>query len=446
MFTRTPKSSRILLVFVVVFFLWLPNLSAKTALFNNTIDIFSPPLGYGDGIQYGPRFTYDNSNTLIENTDYGIANPDLSHFSFCFDTDMRLLLHAGEDWYRKDGQSTAYAVVTSVANGTVYDRDPGPYPGEALVLEHHLSSGLVIYSVYMHIANVPSEIIAGQPVSRGQRLGTVLSQQYDGLYPNYHPSGDDSHLHFEMRYFASAADIYADHPDCNKGDVAGRGYTHPNYPPDTYPNLSFHYTDPSTFLQKHAGIFCPLTIRAEPGCTEGGQPIENRKFELGHVSWTELGGTIIYSGSPPLPTPAYDGRWAAWLAGRNNVNDVLSQEFYVPDTCTSATLTYYVWVGTDEISPSAYDYLYVRLRDENGNLLRTIDTVTNTFTPHVWSLRMFTVPDLGQYSRQTLRLSFEATTNSTQLTNFIIDLVGLAEHCGAGAQEMLVQPATRPYP
>jgi len=55
-------------------------------------------------------------------------------------------------------------------------------------------------------------VAVNQPVLRGQTLGTVLQQYFTGRYTSYH---DDSHLHFEMRYFYDASAIYASYPSCN---------------------------------------------------------------------------------------------------------------------------------------------------------------------------------------------------------------------------------------
>ena len=181
----------------------LPNIYSQPVL---TASIFSPPLGYNDRKEYGPRFTYNNFGVLIENTDYGIQNPDLNGYSSCFQMEMRYLLHAGEDWYRSDGESTSLAEGTAVADGVVTDYNPAwDYPGEAVVIEHTMLSGQKVYSVYMHL-NEDVSVSVGQLIYRGQRIGTVKYQPYTGRYPQYHGT-DDSHLHFEVRYFASANGI-----------------------------------------------------------------------------------------------------------------------------------------------------------------------------------------------------------------------------------------------
>lgn len=121
------KKVAISLMLSILFYILQPIILPKSSIFTadaqsmDIATIFSPPLGFRDGIKYGIRITYDSNNNLIENTDYGIQNPDLSHFSNCFNLNLRELLHAGEDWYRIDRNSTSGAEVTAVANGVVYD-------------------------------------------------------------------------------------------------------------------------------------------------------------------------------------------------------------------------------------------------------------------------------------------------------------------------------------
>lgn len=85
---------------------------------------------------------------------------------------------------------------------------------------------------------------------RGQRLGTVLDQS------------DNSHLHWEIRYFADGNNIYPNYPNCNGASAPGRGYTYPEHP-DNFPSSTAGYTDPFTFVTNHAGVFLPHLMRFE---------------------------------------------------------------------------------------------------------------------------------------------------------------------------------------
>ena len=223
---------------------------------------FSLPLGYRDGVSYGPRINY-RGGLLIEDSEYGVKNPDMQGIT-CFGMDWGSIYHAGEDWYREDGQSTSQAEVTAVADGIVkylsFD-----FPGAVMIIEHDLppDGQQKIYSLYGHLD--PNSVLVGvnQGVLRGQKLGNVMLQYFDGRYTDYH---DDSHLHFEMRYFFNASNIYDNYPNCN-GYIPGRGYTYSQHPDDFPPSLPEHYTDPIALIQSRPRAFLPLIL--QPPSTQG---------------------------------------------------------------------------------------------------------------------------------------------------------------------------------
>ena len=87
-----------------------------------------------------------------------------------------------------------------------------------------------------------------------------------------------------------------------------------------------------------------------------------------------------------------------------------------------ASFSFQWWMSTEETSTTTdYDFLYVRIRDANGNLLQTLKTITNR-SPEgdPWHYEFF---DLRAYAGQTIRISFEATTDGSLRTNFWIDEV-----------------------
>ena len=88
--------------------------------------------------------------TVLENTDYGVRNPDLVHTDAtdrmgCFEVGSHRLYHAGVDLYYPNG-NTANAVVKAVSNGTVLDTIL-KQDGWVIVIEH--DNG--IYSAYWHL-------------------------------------------------------------------------------------------------------------------------------------------------------------------------------------------------------------------------------------------------------------------------------------------------------
>ena len=55
----------------------------------------------------------------------------------CFYVDWGELIHSGVDLYREDGQSTAGAEVTSIADGIIIKIQTG-FPGHVIIIEHSL--------------------------------------------------------------------------------------------------------------------------------------------------------------------------------------------------------------------------------------------------------------------------------------------------------------------
>lgn len=390
--------------------------------------IFSSPLGYRDGASYEPRINYQNG-TLIENTDYGVINPDMPGGT-CFGVNWNQIYHSGVDLYRKDGTSTKGAEVTAVADGIVkwisYD-----FPYGVIIIEHSLppDGSLKIYSLYGHLENNSVSVNVNSPVTRGQKLGVVQEQWFVGLNTPFH---DDSHLHFEMRYFYNASNIYSLSTSCN-GYLPGRGYTYPEIPDNFPPSQSQHYTNPRSFVSAHRGYFLPLIMK--PTCEEGAQLITNGGFEQGNASWNVVSYyNVILSYPNQSPVSPRTGSWLAFLGGANNINndtnmERLSQDISFISNTSSFTFTYYDKILSDEGTTQPWDYLYVRLYDGNWGFIQTIDTMDNRSKDLGYIARSINVQINPQWIGQTLHLSFEANTDSTNLTDFFIDDVGLVTHC-----------------
>ena len=180
-------------------------------------------------------------NVLTNDTRYGVRNLSLSGRK-CFGVAWNRMLHSGIDLYRLDGADAANTPVVAVADGWVayYDPSYASYPGKVVILGHLLSDGRTLYSMYGHLGSV--SVAQGQPVVRGQTVGTIL----------YQPG--DSHLHFEMRRFLDGHAIYPSYTSCN-GSAAfyyGRGYTYLIHPND-FPAADNGYVDPDRFIQSHGG-------------------------------------------------------------------------------------------------------------------------------------------------------------------------------------------------
>ncbi len=154
------------------------------------------------------------------------------------------------------------------------------------------------------------------------------------------------------------------------------------------------------------------------------------------------GNVIIANGAYP-----HSGSNYASLGGSNNQNDTLTQTISVPTGTTSAPLTFWVSINTQETGTTPYDYLYVEIHDASGNLLATPLTLENTYSTSsnntLGTYFQPTTVDLTQYAGQTIQIVFHATTDYIMPTTFLIDDVSvLATAPGGGDFALTVAPSS----
>jgi len=167
-------------------------------------------------------------------------------------------------------------------------------------------------------------------------------------------------------------------------------------------------------------INLPLVLRSH--CSPSyGQLIVNGDFGTGDAT----GWTVSRSNGPaPIVQPYGGSDYGAYMGRCNNNQDQIYQVACPAAPADWANLSFYWWMSTDEVSTTTdYDFLHVRVRDANGNLLQTLKTVTNRSVEEEWRYEYF---DLRAYAGQTIRVSFEATTDVSLPTHFWIDNVSFA--------------------
>lgn len=149
------------------------------------------------------------------------------------------------------------------------------------------------------------------------------------------------------------------------------------------------------------------------------QSLTNGGFESGSAPWvqTSSGGYNLIDTTRPRT-----GSYSAYLGGYNSGTDTIYQQVTIPATATSATLTYWWNMSTQESGTTKYDYLYARVLDANGNTLTTLQTMSNADTQNTWKQSSFS---LLAYKGQTVRIYFKGTTDSSLPTNFFVDDVSL---------------------
>lgn len=189
-------------------------------------------------------------------------------------------------------------------------------------------------------------------------------------------------------------------------------------------------------------IFLPIVIKSGSnggggggGTCPGGNLLQDGSFETGSPYWTKLAGAydIIQTDADAL-----DGAKLAWFGGYNRADDrLVSQPFTVPVGCTKLTITLHLNLSTQEITSFPYDNLYASLQPAGSLTNPQVKVADNTTRcPTCAWLRMTYTYNQIPNPGQPLRLYFRGTTDSSRLTNFLVDLVSIVGSNTASVQTM----------
>ncbi len=155
-----------------------------------------------------------------------------------------------------------------------------------------------------------------------------------------------------------------------------------------------------------------------------GSLIQDGGFEDGSGVWQEssaAGYELIDTSNP------HSGQYSADLCGYSYCDDVIGQDFTVPDNASSITLSYWWYGVTNRTARSCRDTFTVSLLDSNGNLIGTVKKACNTNANRQWQQVNVDVSSLlAGYAGQTVTVVFEAKTSGTQVTSeFFVDDVSV---------------------
>ena len=150
------------------------------------------------------------------------------------------------------------------------------------------------------------------------------------------------------------------------------------------------------------------------------QLITNGGFESGASSWTVSSGVISNSGSEVART----GSYKAWLNGYGSAHtDTLYQQVSIPAAATSASLSFWLKVSSDETTTTqAYDTLKLQIQNSSGTVLATLATYSNLNKGTAYVNKTF---DLSSYKGQTIRVYFVGVEGSVTATSFLLDDISL---------------------
>jgi PKD repeat protein len=154
--------------------------------------------------------------------------------------------------------------------------------------------------------------------------------------------------------------------------------------------------------------------------------LTNGSFSQGTSGWTLVGdfwaGTNLsnYRTSPGYAAGGVDS------VGRpqNSAVGWMYQAVTIPSGATSATLSFYYNITSQETSSTGHDVLNVTIQDSAGHYLKAVKILSNRDQASLGTYRRVSA-DVTSYKGQTIRVNFLATTNDTNPTVFRIDDVSL---------------------
>jgi len=138
----------------------------------------------------------------------------------------------------------------------------------------------------------------------------------------------------------------------------------------------------------------------------------------GSVSpWTATSG-VYCTNSTCSGETAHGGTGFAWLDGYGSAHtDSLSQTITIPAGKTSASLTFYLHIDTQETGSTAYDKLTVTATPSGGSAT-TLATYSNVNAASGYVLRTIS---LNSYIGKTVTIKFTGTEDSSLATSFVLD-------------------------
>ena len=150
-----------------------------------------------------------------------------------------------------------------------------------------------------------------------------------------------------------------------------------------------------------------------------GSLVANGGFEGGALSWTQAsnGGYQLVNSLHP-----HTGSQSAYLCGYSSCTDTLYQTVTLPATITSATLSYWTYINTQDVgSTTCSDTLAASIRTSRGATIKTVQSQCNT-AAHGWTQYTFDVTsNLSTYTGQKVKVFFQGTTKAATSSDFYLD-------------------------
>jgi len=254
------------------------NVNPASAQNTTLIEQYTPPRAFS--------YPVDLSQIAWHN-DYDVHTPIYDKMNLCYNVAYNIPYHTGQDYGFPatliKGKWVNNTPIYAVADGVVlYSSKKDPvtessggttsYPGGVVIIQHTLSDGTNIWSMYAHLD--PDKILVGASskttvvkVTKGQKIADGLIQQVT-VDKQGNLLFDNTHLHWEMRYFYDGSGIkQAPNYQSTCAGIPGPGYSYNTNDalahPDNFQAVvgknkdgtliyqTYHWTNPAQFVATH---------------------------------------------------------------------------------------------------------------------------------------------------------------------------------------------------
>ncbi len=164
-----------------------------------------------------------------------------------------------------------------------------------------------------------------------------------------------------------------------------------------------------------------ITPTPSPTPTPGANLIVNGGFEVSASPWVSSGTGYFYTANGNSP---HGGTGYIYFGVNNSVSGQAYQTVSIPTTATGNMSFWLNVTSSETTTTTAYDKLFVEVRNTSGTLLTTRATYSNLnkTTQGVYSQKSFS---LAAYKGQTVRIQFRSTMDSSITSTFRVDDVTL---------------------
>ena len=213
------------------------------------------------------------------------------------------------------------------------------------------------------------------------------------------------------------------------GTISSRAWTFGDGGTSTVTSPTHTYTAAGTYtvtetVKDSGGVSASKSSSVTVATTGGGggstNVVTNGGFETSASPWTVSSGVYCTNASCSGQT-AHAGTGFLWLNGYGSTHtDSATQSITIPAGKTSASLTFYVHIDTQETGTTAYDKLAVAVT--SGTTTTTLATYSNVNAATGYVLKTIS---LNAYIGKTVTLKFTGTEDSSLATSFVLDDVAV---------------------